>query len=234
MLGAYVVDLDEGPINFSVVMGEESAGRGPRPVHVLFRSTQTVARSRNPARIVHALLSHIDNVLHLPQDGLLAVRAVPLLAGNRAVLAPGRLASDVKSLQPLLRRTGLRMVDVPYATVDPDTAELVVPSPSFDIPEAAWTRLADLSRSTRADDLPVAPGRYPLAGWAFLAGDPKGPMPAERGRLWAYPTVIDGARGGVRHTLGKLDRLLARITAVSTPSAPSGMARAWADLAGTS
>ena len=234
LLQAYIVDLEGAPANYSLLVREAGVGRRPtRPVHQLFRSYSPVARSRNPGRVVDALLRHLGAVAHPPPDDLLTVRAMPLIAGDRAMLVPIEVLRDLKTIQPHLRRAGLREVDVPYATLDPTTTALVVPAHGLDLGPAALTELHELDRSDGFGDPPVAAGRYPVAGWAFFAGDPTGPMSVERARLWAYPTVVGGARRGVPATLGHLDRLLAGTTAMSvTPSQPA-LVRHLTELAAT-
>lgn len=232
LLQAYVVDVEGAPANYSLLVRDAETDRRPtRHVHLLYRSLTAVARSRNPGRVVHALLHHLDSVAHPPADHLLTVRAIPLLAGDRAMLVPIELLADLKTIQPHLRRAGLRVVDVPYATLDPATAALVVPPCGLDLHPGALAKLDQLERSGGTEDAPVAPGHYPLAGWAFLAGDPTGLMSAPRARLWAYPTAIDGARRGVPTTLGNLDHLLARTTSVSVAKSPPALARRVAELA---
>lgn len=234
LLDAYVAEVEGAPANYSVSVRDRSTDApSARPVHQLHRSTRAVARSRSPGRILRALLHHLDAVLHPPAPGLLAVRALPLVAGDRVVLAPARLGRDLAAVLPLLRRAGLRLADVPYATVDPARAELIVPELALELQPAAARRLEDLERSAGADDGAVAPGRYPLAGWAFPAGDPPGALPADRGRLWAYPTVVGAAGTGVGGTFALLDRLLGRVPAVSVPSAVPAQVGRLADLGRT-
>lgn len=229
LLGAFVADVDGAPPNFSVSVRDQPAGaRTPRPVHTLHRGSRTVARSRDPGRIVRALLRHLDAVAHPPGAGLLVVRAVPLVAGDRAVLAPAKMGTDLAAVQPHLRRAGLRLADVPHATVDPERGELVVPDVRLDLRPSGLRRLEELDRSAD-DDPPVPPGRYPLVAWAFAAGEPIGEMPARRGRLWAYPTVVDAP--GVETTLSLLDRVLEHTAAVSVPSGVPAQVRHLAGFA---
>ncbi|MFP5378003.1 MAG: hypothetical protein ACLGIO_14635 [Acidimicrobiia bacterium] len=226
LLDAYVAEVDGAPANYSVSVRDRSTdARSARPVHHLHRSTRAVARSRSPGRILRALLHHLDAVVHPPAPGLLGVRALPLVAGGRAVLAPAGLARDLAAVLPLLHRAGFRLADVPYATVDPERAELIVPELALELQPAAARRLEELERSAGAGDGAVAPGRYPLAAWAFPAGDPPGALPGDRGRLWAYPTVVESAGAGVVGTFALLDRLLARVPAVSVPSAVPAQVR---------
>jgi len=225
LLDAYVAEVDGAPANYSVsVRDRPTDARSARPVHQLHRSTRAVARSRSPGRILRALLHHLDAVVHPPAPGLLGVRALPLVAGARAVLAPAGLARDLPAVLPLLHRAGFRLADVPYATVDPERAELVVPEVALELQPAAARRLEDLERSAGAGAGAVAPGRYPLAAWAFPAGPP-GALPGDRGRLWAYPTVVEAAGAGVVGTFALLDRLLALVPAVSVPSAVPAQVR---------
>lgn len=229
LLAAYVVDVDGGPANYSVRIGDpEGTSRSARPVHMLFRSSQAVARSRNPARVVRALLAHLGPLLEPPAPELLRVRAVAVVAGGRAALLPAGVGADLKSVQPHLRRAGIRLADVPHATIDPADGTLVVAAPELELDTKALAELDRMERSARADDPTVEPGRYPLAAMVFFAGDPAGPLPLGRARLWVYPSVVGGA--GIGSTLEGVDRVLARTRAVSTTSSGPALVRWLADV----
>jgi hypothetical protein len=141
---------------------------------------------------------------------------------GQAVLAPAALIDDLARIEPQLRRQGLRMVDAPFALVDPASAELVVPGLSLALDAAGLDRLAAWELAEPLEES-VAPGRYPLLFWAHFAGEPFGPMSTDRARAWAYAATMRTESSGVRGTLDRLDQLLTVTTAHSVTSAlPAG------------
>jgi hypothetical protein len=156
LLAAYLVEGIEAPANLSVRIGgstvegedpeaEEAAvnGNGKRrsghgqQIHLLYRSSSLVARSREPSRILSALVSYLGAFLEEDPASLLKTSMVGMVADGHAIVAPRPLLGSLKVLQPRVERQGLRFVDTPYATIDPATGELVVPGEPLDIDEAA-------------------------------------------------------------------------------------------------
>lgn len=225
LLADYVADVGGAPPNYSVLAAPPSAGRrARRQVHQLFRSSHAVARRRSAAAVVRALLGHLSGQATQLDEGLLAVRGTALVGRDgHAVLAPAALVDDLARVQPQLRRHGLRMVDAPFATVDPATAELVVPGLSLVLNPTGLDRLRGWELAEPLEG-PVAPGRYPLLAWAQFAGEPLGAMSAARARAWAYPTTVRTEWSGVRGTLDRLDQLLTVTSAHSVTSDLPAMA----------
>ena len=70
---------------------------------------------------------------------------------------------------PRLGRLGIQLVDVPFASLDLSSCELVVPDPVI-AHDAAVLDEVDEGVGLGSELPSVRPGRYPLAGW-YLSGD---------------------------------------------------------------
>lgn len=140
----------------------------PRPLHLLVRGGEVLVRSRDRARVLRALLWHLEEDLGRsdPPEGCARTRATAVVAGGRALLLPPGLHL-LAGLQPRLARHGIAPADVPHPWVDLDTAELVVAPPALPHDPAALTG-GDPPPPSPGEAAPVGPGRYPLAGWGVL------------------------------------------------------------------
>lgn len=220
LLPDHVADVAGAAPNYSVLAAPPSPDqRARRQVHQLFRSSHAVARRRSAAALVRALLGHLSSHAAQVEEGLLGAQGMALVGRDgQAVLAPAALIDDLAHSEPQLRRQGLRMVDAPFALIDPASAELVVPGLSLALDAAGLDRLAAWELAEPSEES-VAPGRYRLLAWAQFAGEPFGPMSARRARAWAYPATVRTEWAGVWGTLDRLDQLLKVTPAHSVPSA---------------
>lgn len=233
-LPAHVADGVETPPNYSVVAAlPPKSHRSPRELHFLYRSQDPVIRSRTLSRLVRGLLSHLSAHLEEEPDPLLRVRGVPLVAGTTAILAPRELLADLGRIEPRLRQEGVRVLDLPYATVDPATAELVVPPPAVEHDPDVLEELDVVESPTRPEEEgAVVPGRYPIKAWVLSTGDTAGPLPVATALAGAFPALVDPSRIGVRRGFAELAGLLARTTPVRlSPTRPADLARRLRELA---
>jgi hypothetical protein len=230
LLAAYLVDGVEAPANLSVRIGatdeegDEAAaavaangngkrrsGRGQQ-IHLLYRSSSLVARSREPSRVLEALVSYLGAFLEEDPASLLKTSMLGLVADGHAIVAPRPLLGSLKVLQPRVERQGLRFVDTPFATIDPATGELVVPGAPLDIDEAALHTLdVEFGGRGRGRAEPaVSPGRYAIRGWAVFSGGPDdtGPLSRAKAVAAAAGSVVMGERQAqdVLETLGDMFR----------------------------
>ena len=159
-----LVDDPTVPDNYSVVL---TGGDGrSRDLELLVQGTRQLVRSRSRARVLAALLAHLEHDV-LPADpGLLHVRATPAVGTDgTALLLPAGLVDAVGKLQPRLAKIGLTFADLPTALVDPERAELIVPTPGIEHDPAVLDDVDGGVRLGRTELPRVLPGRYPLRAW---------------------------------------------------------------------
>ena len=141
-----------------------------------------VLRSRDPARVLRALLTCLGDELveTTLADGLVRVNARAVVIDGEAVLLPAAFDSLGPRLQPELAQAGAAPVDVTHPLVDLRTAELVMQEPLVHHdPDllAEMTDVADASAllGPNTPERPaVLPGRYPLRAWCAIRQGPSG------------------------------------------------------------
>ena len=172
--GARVQDR-RTPDNYSIAL-HPTVGTGSRRLNLLVQGGSQLVRSRSAARALAALLNHLSAQITPPDEHLLALDASAGVVGGRALLLPPGLVNWAKQIQTKLARRGIVLVDAPYVTIDPETGELVVPTPSVPHDPEVLDALDDGARL--APELPhIGPGRYPIAAWYLNRGpDAIGPM----------------------------------------------------------
>jgi len=212
LLATHHVAGAEAPANLSVRLaaGSSASGeRGERALHLTFQSCQVRVRTRDGARALDGLLHQLQ--AFLPREpGCLVVQAAPVVSTDGAAyLLPAEALAWLKQLQPRLARLGLRLADVPFATVDPVSAELVVPVPGVEHDRAVVDAHASLPRGG-SELARVLPGRYPLRAWAWPSGpDLTGPG-AVALALAAILRTVDVEVLGPQPTLDALGAVLGR------------------------
>lgn len=187
---SYVVEGVDAPPNYSVRIGvPDGDTHAGRALHVLYRSSIMIARSRRPSRILRALVAYLSSHLDTTSD-LVTTSALAMVADGRAILAPRWLVNNLDVIQPRLERQGVMLVDTPFVDIDPATAELVVPSSPLEVDEQALAGLDQVFPPPGREAPPVGPGRYPLQGWAFVGSPEKtGPVSRATGVGEAMATV---------------------------------------------
>jgi thiol-disulfide isomerase/thioredoxin len=219
LLAAHRLPSDvEAPDNYSVVI-TEGGKRSARSLNLLLWGPTTVVRSRSPRRVLLALAAYLDGLLE-PEGDLLRTTNVGAIVDDGAILLPGVVAQWLEDVQPRLSRLGVRLVDQPFTTIDPDRLELVVPEPRVKVDEAA---LADISEPapSRSEQPRVEPGRYPLRAWTVWETDEiDGPLSRARAVAGSLPSIMSKPED-VEALLPQLGSLLERISPVplvfSTP-----------------
>jgi hypothetical protein len=185
--------------NLSVVVGQT-----PSTLHRLLWGACTVARSRDPQRILRALDRHLGAHRPVPAE-LLRLDAVAAVGSRGALLLPPAARQQTSRLQGHLRKAGFELSDAPYAEVDPATGELVVSDPGLLDPSEVCTA-AGLDRPNV--DAGLAPGRHPILWWCMPSWDPEGPVDA----VWAL--VQGAAQLRPRSTRDRAERLRQLVTSV--------------------
>lgn len=173
--GAVSSPLETGPQGStgSQASSQHDAGSpsGARALN-LFAATggAVFVRTRNPARVLGALLTQLDDDLlerALP-PGSVRVMARAVVIDGEAVLLPPAVDGFAPRLQPMLAELGAALVDVTRPVVDLTTRSLVVEPPMVDHDPAVVVDLdADLGPN-RPERPPVTAGRYPLRSWSVV------------------------------------------------------------------
>jgi len=189
--------------------------RGARALNLLVRDGEQLVRSRSAARVLHALLSHISGAVGdasavAPADpALIRVGSLAAVRDGRAVLLPMEVKRALKAMQPRLFRLGLQLVDVPWASVDGASRELVVPEPGVGYDPSV---LDEVARGVRLGaELPyVPPGRYPIDVW-YVVGLPGQVGPAEPAMALSCTVGLIDATDDLQSRVEELAALLAAL-----------------------
>lgn len=166
------------------------SGRPTRQgLNLLVQPTRTTIRSRDPARILRALLSDIHGrtVSAAPADGRRRVNAIAVSVADRGVgLMPIDFNAFAPRLQPLLAQRGVALADVRFPEIDLATGEVVLPAPTIEH-DPAVPDVVGLAGTLGTAELPwVLPGRYPLIGWCVI-------YPGDRERVELSPAQAAAA-----------------------------------------
>lgn len=136
---------------------------------LLMRGADVLVRSRSVTRVLRALLWRLDDEIIDSDvaDDYLQVRATPALVGSGIVLLQPGLHVISERLQPLLATRGIALADVPRPRIDLRRREVVLPDPAVPHDPVVLERF-DRPLRSHAELGAVAPGRYPLLGWAVM------------------------------------------------------------------
>ncbi|MDP8970372.1 MAG: hypothetical protein M3N52_07745, partial [Actinomycetota bacterium] len=192
VLAAHLVDDPQAPSNYSVQLVAD--GAPGKAFHFLYDRSISALRTRSPRRLVEGLLSYLNSHTAAARDDLLVVDALAFVGDGRALLVPHAVRLSLSKLERPLNRAGFALVDVPRATLDVVSGQLVVPEWDLAVDAAALDGLEALGPGRREPVVP--PGRYPLAGWAFGGPDGEGMSPATA--VWQAATLVRGAPGAQR------------------------------------
>ncbi len=211
------VDDPRAGHSFSVALGSASTGKAEtrvRGLNLLIQAGQPTLRSRDPARVLHALLSRCSDGISAfdPACGRLQVNAIAVLHQRGAALLPWNLHAFAPRLQPLLARHGIAMADVRYPEIDLATQELVVPESAVHHDSSVLDAIG-VSVPPTVEQPCVRPGRYPLTTWCAIHPGPWRvvPLSPAEGAAATLSSVLhtDDAAERVR----QLGRLFERVEA---------------------
>lgn len=214
-LADHVVEGIEAPANFTVLVadggGHSSGGKG---FHFLYADATAVVRTRDPDRLVRALLAHLS--AHQPHEaaGLLRLHGRAFVKDGRALLAPGVVGTWLPVVERRLNVRGVQVVDGPWMTIRPDSSELIVPEPSLTVDWSALDGLALLPGTGGRPDPGAAYGSYPATSWAFAAPDLPGPLSRASAVLRAMRLVLNGDEVGARPALDGLVTMMRHVRPV--------------------
>jgi hypothetical protein len=213
LFSEYVVDGIEAPPNFSLVLAADHDRAFGRGLNLLYRSYSNVVRSRRVSRPLLGLAAYLADFLPPePDSDLLTVEVGVLVRDGRALLVPPLTRTWTDILTPRLHRQRFQFVDARFATLDPTTAELVVPQPRLTLADEP---LADLMSEQSKEPDPVEPGRYPIEGWAFFTYDERDVdrMSTAEGTAYAARYVMG------HHEAASVARQLAHLLRKAHPTA---------------
>ena len=154
------IDDPRAPDNYSVTLSTETAGP-VRALDLLVRGSTQLVRSRSPRHVLEALIARVSADVSDADPVLVRAAATVFVADGRAVVLPPFLVDQLSRIQSRFTRAGLQLVDAPYATLDVDACELVVPEPSIAYDASVLDVLG-------GEQQPVGPGRYPVGAWGFV------------------------------------------------------------------
>lgn len=192
VLGAYLVPGVQAPPNYSLRIG------GPRRVGTelsqVYRSGTLIARTRSAGGAVMALLHELCR--HQPEDpqGLLRADVAVLVTATGAVLAPKPLRHLLVEAGTRVEAWGARLQHVPFARIDPATAEVVLDGPTLDLdPEP-------LAAMEPTNGVAIGRGHSPIVGWAFFGSENADVSPARAAAL-AAATLLNASQVGKQAAL---------------------------------
>lgn len=206
-LGDRVVVAEDVPPNLSVVLAGEAAPGEVQELNRLYLGHHLVLRSRDPARVVDGLASHLDAHARTFRHDSLLVLCAALVHDGRAHLVEHGSRRQIVEQERRWQADGFLLVDRPWVDVDLATRELVVPDAgrlSTAVTSWAGTRRPD------APDPAVAAGRYPIATWSPRRGTG---TPGHR-LAAAASSVVNLAELGPASTLSALRDLLGDVPEV--------------------
>ena len=213
-LAPYHAQGVDAPPNFSLQVGESEKGRGSKAFHLLYRSSNLIARTHSLPRVLDALVVHLAGPLEVELEGLLRIHALALISDQEALLLPIETIYYLASLESPLKRAGFRFVDAPYVYVDP-AGSLIVPPPAISVDAAAFEELGELGYE--AGHHSVEPGSYPLRSWLFF-GDSEGTLAPAGAIAASFPVVLNRSGWGPSAVLAALRKLFENTPAEVTQS----------------
>lgn len=211
-----VVAEDVDP-NLSIVLAAEAAPGEVQQLHRLYLGHHLVLRSRDPARVVDGLGSHLDAHARTFQRDRVLVLCAALVRDGRAHLVEHGSRRQIVEQERRWQEDGFRLVDRPWVDVDLDAGEVVVPDAEpLSTAVASWAG----ARVPDAPDPAVRPGRYPIATWSPRRGTG---TPGSR-LTAAASSVVNLAEVGAATALPALRDLLSTVAEVEI-LADVGLAR---------
>jgi hypothetical protein len=199
-----VDDIDVFP-NLSLYRSDDD--RRVREMHRLYRRGVTVLRTGSIGRVLRSAVRHLDSFL-TPPDGFLALRADLLVGQQGAVL----VNDSIINLNVSERRTakmGWVRLQGAAPMLDLHTLEVVVPPPRFGLDPSVLAEI-DARWPPDADEVNVAPGRYPVRGVVLLGTRPDHLLVASPARRVAsFASLLDTSTRAARaidvQAVGQLD-----------------------------
>lgn len=233
ILAAYRVRDDEAPANYSLQLAGHDPDQADAAFHFLYKGFTPVLRTTDPRRLMEGLVAYLDGHVVNRRDGMVRLDALALVGESRAVLAPADARHFLSVVERRLNQGGLRVLDRPWATLDPSDGHLVVAPPETEVDQVALDGgLAALGPARRAEP-GVPSGRYRVSGWAFgLGSERAGPLMGPEAVLHGAKLAINTPAVGAQSVLDSVSRALDGVPAVALwVDDPADLARPFLDLA---
>lgn len=205
ILATHLLDADAPPY-FSALVSDEGPDNGKaRSFNFLYRSSDTLVRTRSPGRVVRTLLHYLSDLV--PSDPVepdaltVRLRATGLIVEGRAIVAPEDLRTEMAAIETRLNRAGMRVIDAPVLHLEPGTGHVIVPEPAITVDGDALAEYERTHPSPR-ELAAVQPGRYPIAAWALeTSADAVGPVGRAQGVAAAAQLVANADVVGAQRAL---------------------------------
>jgi hypothetical protein len=222
VLRAHLIDV-EAPANFSALMAGDSRPDGQvQAFNFLYRSSDSLVRTRAPGRLMRALLNYLADFAE-PVSSMLRLSATGFVADGRAIITPDTIRFEMAGIESRINASGIQVIDAPVLHLDPESNCIVVPEPALTVDADALAAFERRHPPSGREPGAVPAGRYPIAAWAFTTGagatEPLSPAQAVAA---AAGHVVSADAFGAQEVLEAMARVVAH-----TPVFPV----AWADPA---
>jgi hypothetical protein len=125
-LAPAALGIGPAPPNLSVVLGERS-GR-TRSKHQLHVQGELSTITAADGTLVRAVVRALGSLAADAPEGRLTVNAVPVIGPRgAATIVDRRLVTELRRLEPVVRRAGAHVVDVTRVVVRSDTSSAILP-----------------------------------------------------------------------------------------------------------
>lgn len=216
MLAEYRVDDLDAPANYSLQLAGHDPEQADAAFHFLYKGFTPVLRTTDPGRLLRGLVAFLDGHVTDRPDGMVRLDALAFVSESRAVLAPADARHFISVLERRLNLGGLRVLDQPWATLDPSDGHLVVAEPGIQIDQTALDEGLAVLGPARRVEAGVAPGRYPVSGWAFgLGAESAGSLLSPEAVLHGAKLAVNTPAVGAQRVLDSVSRALDGVPAVA-------------------
>jgi hypothetical protein len=208
------------PANFSVRLGGEASNRpGNRPLHLVYRDHEIVARRRSQDELLLDLAELVAAVDDRTDEQVLLQTAAVVTPGSEVVLVPAHLHRTLLTQRRRLESAGLELLRVSRHALDCDAASVALHRPAV-LAGRAVARTLD--------------GRLPVRTWCLpTAGDRDVHLRPARAVYAAFPTVVNKDLVGAQEALRLLALLARHVPSVGlAPKSPKALVDVVAHLAG--
>lgn len=149
-------------------------GSGPSGLNLLVQPGRATVRSRDPGRILKALLADLHDRVHNTASAADRRRVNAVAVGVNTPdgwaggLIPLNFLGFAPRLQSLLAERGVALCDTPHPELDLATGDLVIPEPAVPHDPAVIDDVTLDLTGIRGELPPLPPGSYPFHGWCVI------------------------------------------------------------------
>ncbi len=161
------VEPNLAPPSYGVVLPEPAIRSALQPVSLLYRGPDILFRSRDPERVLRALVAQVAS--HQVPTGFLALEGLVVGRAGRAVVIP--VPANRVAFGRVAAREGLAVSDSPVALVAVDPLTVTCGPVGLDVHLEPLQRVATSRRSLGGETAPLPWDTYELAA-IMVAGSP--------------------------------------------------------------